>query len=211
MYSIIIKAIDDKRVDEIKLLTNNNNNNKLNKNRKDIIYELYVKNKLSEKRLKFIVEKCSSFLNISSLLIKRLIKEDNYQLFSIIIENLNFFDNKFILNILLFNYKNKTPISNPELKQQISKYKYKYNEKVNTSRCTCNYYLYNACISKNENMFFFLIRHGIDINKENWHDETPLFSACYGENENVINYLVEHGADINKEREDGETPLLMHV
>jgi len=101
----IIKAIDDEGVDEIKLLTNNNN--KFNKNGRDIIYELYDKNKLSEKRLKFIVEKCSSFLNISSSLIKRLIKEDNYKLFSIIIENLNFFDNEFILNILLLNYKIK--------------------------------------------------------------------------------------------------------
>ena len=176
MYSIIIKAIDDKRVDEIKLLTNNNNNNKLNKNRKDIIYELYVKNKLSEKRLKFIVEKCSSFLNISSLLIKRLIKEDNYQLFSIIIENSYFFDNIFILNIFLFNYKNKTPISNSDLKRQISKYKYKYNYNrgMDYSENTCNYYLNNACTNKNENMFFFLIRHGIDINKEDRKGITTL-------------------------------------
>ena len=210
----IIKAIDDESVDELKFLTNNNNNNNNNnnkfiQNRRDIIYELYDKNKLSEKRLKFIIEKCSRFLNISSPLIKRLIKEDNYQLFSIIIENLNFFDNKFILNILLFNYKNKIPISNSELKQQISKYKYKYNEKVNSSRYTCNYYLYNACINKNENMFFFLIRHGVNINKEKEYGETPLFEACNSEIEDIVKYLVDHGADINKENRKKETPLLI--
>jgi len=202
----IIKAIDDEGVDEIKLLTNNNN--KFNKNGRDIIYELYDKNKLSEKRLKFIVEKCSSFLNISSSLIKRLIKEDNYKLFSIIIENLNFFDNEFILNILLLNYKNKTPISNSDLKQQISKYKYKYNSNVNTSRYTCNYYLNNASINKNENMFFFLIRHGVDKDRvEKDKGKTLLFDACKGGNENIVKYLVEHGADINKENMRRKTPL----
>ena len=85
-----IKSIDDENVNEIKLLIHNNEN-KFIKNKRDIIYELYDNNKLSEKRLKFIVEKYSNFLNISSPLIKRLIKEDNFQLFSIIYENLNFF------------------------------------------------------------------------------------------------------------------------
>jgi len=204
-----IKAIDDENVNEIKLLTHNNDNEFI-KNKRDIIYELYDKKELSEKRLKFIIEKCSKYLDISSPLIKRLIKEDNYQLFSIIYENLNFFDNEFILNILLLNYKNKTPISTSNLKQQISKYKYKNEnnkQKLYFLNNTCSYYLYDACKSKNECMFFFLIRHGVDIYKEDENGETPLFYACKFGNENIVHYLVEHGANINKENKDGETPL----
>ena len=72
-----IKAIDDENVNEIKLLTHNNDNEFI-KNKRDIIYELYDKNVLLKNRwLKFIIEKYSNYLNISSSLIKRLIKDNN--------------------------------------------------------------------------------------------------------------------------------------
>ncbi|ORX77403.1 hypothetical protein BCR32DRAFT_60472, partial [Anaeromyces robustus] len=167
----IVKAIEKKKINKIKLLINNNN-------KRDILYEMYDKNELSEKKLKFIIEKCSNYLYISTPLIERLIKEDNYQLFSIIIENLNFFDNKFILNILLFHYKNKTPISTSDLKQQISKYKFKLNKYNIYRRNTCGNYLEEACSCGNENVFFFLIRHGIVRKNENIFGETLLFEAC---------------------------------
>ena len=198
----IIDAIHNENIDEINALIHNSN--KDIKNKRDILYEIYDKNELSESRLKFIIENCSKYINISSPLIKRLIKEDNFPLFSIIFENLYFFDNEFILNFLLLNYKNKTPISTSDLKQQISKYKYHKPDKCLYK--ICNDFLYNACETGNENMFFFLIRHGADINIEDEY-QTPLSEACRGGNVNIVNYLVEHGADINKEIFYGETPL----
>jgi len=57
-----------------------------------------------------------------------------------------------------------------DLKQQISKYKYKNEnnkQKLDFINNTCSYYLYDSCKSKNEYMFFFLIRHGVYLNKEN--------------------------------------------
>ena len=85
--------------------------------KKNVLFELYDKSQLTSGRLNFIVENCMKYMNItSSFLVKRLIKEDNFKLFSIIFENLNFFDYEFIVNTSLFYYKNKPPISTSDLK-----------------------------------------------------------------------------------------------
>jgi len=76
---------------------------------------------------------------------------------------------------------------------------------------SCNNYLEDACYYGNENVFFFLIRHGADINKEDNCGRTPLFWACRNGNEKIFNYLLEHGADINKESEFFITPLFNMV
>ena len=118
-----VKIIDKKKVDEIKKLHSEGNN------KEDIVYELYDKQLLTPKRLNFIIKNWSNYLSISSSLIKRIIKEDNFKLFEIIFENFKFFDSDFILSILLNYYKNKISISTSELNQQISKYKYSNRKK----------------------------------------------------------------------------------
>jgi len=115
-----VKAIDKKNVDEIKVLTEKNNNSF--KNKRDVVYEMYHEKLLTQERFKFVVENCSEYLNLSSSLVKQIIKEDNIEFLNIIFENYKFFDNEFILNILTIHYKNKIPLSNSDLNQQISKY-----------------------------------------------------------------------------------------
>jgi len=53
----------------------------------------------------------------------------------------------------------------------------------------------------------YLVEHGVDINKENYFDKTPLFYACSSGNKELVDYLIENGADINKEDGHGETIL----
>ncbi|ORX79282.1 ankyrin, partial [Anaeromyces robustus] len=70
--------------------------------------------------------------------------------------------------------------------------------------------LYNACINGNLNIFKYLIEHGSDINKEDWHDKPPLFIACENGNIDFVYYLVKKlGVDINKENNKGETPIFV--
>ena len=54
----------------------------------DIVFELYNKNKLNEERLKFIVENSTTYLNISSSLIKQLMKDNNRKLLEILLKSL---------------------------------------------------------------------------------------------------------------------------
>jgi len=162
---------------------------------------------LTTKRLQFIINKCHRDLYISSRLINRIIKEDNVDLFSII------FDREFIVNTLIFHYKNKTPISNSNLIKQISKHKFLKQEihsgskrlvhcRINESRQNwrdVTTLLFCACINGNETIVKYLVQKGVDVNKENGRGETPLFLACEKGNEQIVKYLVEHGANINKE------------
>jgi len=46
--------------------------------------------------------------------------------------------------------------------------------------------------SENENLVKYLIELGVDINKGNKENETPLFNACSSENENLVKYLIEY-------------------
>jgi len=88
-------AIDNKNKTEIEILYNEYNKYSI---KKDIIYEMYNENKLTSERLQFIVENCSAYLNISSFLIKKLIKDNNKELLEILFNNhFKFFDNEFIL------------------------------------------------------------------------------------------------------------------
>jgi len=104
-------AIDNKNHEEIKFLYNENNDNYTEK---DIVFEIYKKNELNSERLQFIVEN-NTYLNISSSLIKKLMKDNSKKLLEILFKNhLKFFDNNFILN-LLRGYESKTPITDSEL------------------------------------------------------------------------------------------------
>jgi len=101
-------AIDNKNKKELEILYNKNKKNNIEK---DIVYEIYNSNELNSERLLFIIENCSSYLDISSYLIKTLMKDNNKELLEIIFNNhLKCFDNAFIIKLLI-HYKNRIPIS----------------------------------------------------------------------------------------------------
>jgi len=105
-------AIDDKNEKKIKQLANKNNGKKI---KNDIVYEMYNEYQLSKERLLFIIENCTSYLNISSRLITTLIKDNNKNLLEIIFKkHLKFFDNEMIIK-LLSCYKNRISISTVDL------------------------------------------------------------------------------------------------
>jgi len=114
-----IGAIDNKNIEKLKSLINIENN-KLKKEI-DVVLEIFYQNLLNRERLNFIVENCSEYLNVSSNFIRILIKENNTALFDVIFSHFKFFDNKFILNLLI-HYKNQIPINIKEL-TRIENYK----------------------------------------------------------------------------------------
>ena len=80
----IINAIDNKNIDEIEKLSK-----KINKNKKiDIIFEIYDNKLLTSERLHFIMNYCNKYFNISSNLMKKLIKDKNVDLLDIIFNHL---------------------------------------------------------------------------------------------------------------------------
>jgi len=207
----LIKAIDDGidnlNIDTIKSLISNFNSNSYNKTQKDIVLEIFNKDMLTNKRLKFIIENLNEYLYISSSLIRSLIKLENKNCFEernnflhIIFDKFRIYDDEFI-KFLLYQYKNKISQSLTEFNKQISNKKYKISYSF-------NYYLNSACKSKNEDMVKFLIIHGANINGDN-KSQAPLFDAWEEGNENIIKYLIKHGADINTKNMYGETPLII--
>ena len=85
LYHSYLMAIDNKNKDKIKFLYYEKyKDNIVN----DIVFELYNKNKLNEERLKFIVENSTTYLNISSSLIKQLMKDNNRKLLEILLKSL---------------------------------------------------------------------------------------------------------------------------
>ncbi|OUM57689.1 hypothetical protein PIROE2DRAFT_48513, partial [Piromyces sp. E2] len=92
-------------------------------------------------------------------------------------------------------------MSNAELNQLFLNEKYIISRKENRS------YLHNACRTGNENIIKYLMKHGVDINKEDIYGETPIFSACSNGSVKVVKYLVKHGADIHIKNKNGVTVL----
>ena len=204
-----LNAIDNKNTDEIKQLTLTIKSDE-NKNEKDIVYEMYNNYQLSNERLLFIIENCTSYLNISSRLMTTLMKDNNKKLLETIFEKqLKFFDNEIIMN-LLFNYKNKIPIPNSALYEQINNDKYKLSTELNRyifDEYDSSYYLFNACLLGNESMVKYLVEHGADITIKDNDDRMAFSKACESGNEHLVRYLVRIGADINHENYLGVTPI----
>jgi hypothetical protein len=95
----LIKAIDTHNVDTVNSLISKYKYecNGKNKNRKDIVLELYNEGFLTSERLEFIIEKCNPYLYISSSLIKKLINDvKSNNLTETILKNLSIYDNYFI-------------------------------------------------------------------------------------------------------------------
>ncbi len=144
-------------------------------------------------------------LNISSLLVKRLIKENTIEYFNIIFKSFKFFDSGFIINILFIHYKNKQPMSVSNSNEQISKNNFRKKKK--NPYDSIHMYLWEACSIGNKYMVKYLVEHGMDTNKANREGQSPLFKACETGNEYIVKYIVEHGADISIKPQRGETPL----
>ena len=202
-----MNGIDNGNINEIKQLTIKSDEDKIEK---DIVYEIYSNNQLSNERLLFIIENCTSYLNIFKRLITELMKNNNKSLLETIFErHLKFFDNEMIINLLVL-YKNKIPISNSDLYKHLNNNKYKILTELNIyafERYYTSNYLFNECLFGNILIVKYLVEHGADTNQENKDGDTPLFIACYNGHKNIVKYLVEHGAYINKENKNGETPL----
>jgi len=197
-----LKAIDNKKKEEIKILYNEKYNDNAEK---DVVFEMYIKNELNLERLQFIVENCTSYLNISSSLIKELIKDNNKELLEILFKNyLKFFDNKFILN-LIKKYENKTPITDFELSSLINNDKYKISTELGNDfeQYDSSNYLFNTCKSGNETAVKFLLEHGADMTIRDKDNRIALALACESGNLNLVKYLIHLGADINNENNFG--------
>jgi len=193
-----LMAIDKENGDQINFLIKNDNNNG---NKKDILLKLYNEKLLTTDRLQFIINNCTKDLNISTSLIKRLMKNNEIELLQIIFKKLKFYDTE-IIKYLLYLYKNKIPISLFNLKQELSNEKYKILITINKydiDEIGSNIFLYSACQNGNENIVKYLIKFGANINIKDKEKETPLFYACRSGNKNLVKYLMKiGGGDIKK-------------
>ena len=202
----IVKYLFYKIKDNIETVDNNNNKSNIENY---IVHKMYNKHNLIPKRFQIIIEICAPFLNTSSSLIKLLMKNNKKEFLEILfINHLKFFDNEFILKLLMC-YKWKTSVSNSELYPRINDNKYKLPIKlnINIDQYNSSFYLFNACKSGNKSAVNFLLEHGADINIETKDGQTPIFNACESGYLAIVKYLVEHGADINKVNVAGWTPL----
>jgi len=204
LITSFIENIDNKNVKEIENIIRTNEN-------KDFVLEIYDNALLTSGRLQFVLENCSKFLKISLILIRRLLKENNFELLDIIFNYIKFFGTDFILD-LLNRYKNKISISTSVLNQQIDKYKistvkdeFVWDNYYDSS----NIYFVNACEYEKEDLLKYLYEQlKIDIKSIcGRDDETLLFIACKNRNLILVKYLIELGLDINKENDYGETPF----
>jgi len=126
-----VSVIDSKDYEKVEELIKNNNENI----KCDIIYEMYIRSILSIDRFQFIMKYFSKFINISSLLIKKLFNDYNKNYYNyrndisnryldVIFEHIKIYNNEFIKQ-LLFHYRNKVDISISDFNQYISDEKYK--------------------------------------------------------------------------------------
>jgi len=87
-----------------------------------LINKIYNNNNFTSNQ--FIMKNFTKYFNITSNTIKNLIKYKNTTLLDNIFRKLKFYDNDFILQLLL-QYKNKIAISSSDLNQLISNEKFK--------------------------------------------------------------------------------------
>jgi len=105
-------------------------------------------------------------------------KTSNKEMLEIILKyGLKFFDNEIIIKLLNY-YKNKIPISDSSLKQQLDDDKYKIPLKLDFDkygRYDSSFYLFKACELGNETMVKYLIEHGADITVKDIKKRTSFF------------------------------------
>jgi len=161
----IIKGLINKNKEKIVTLYNKYHKHNI---KKGLIYKIQDQNIPKSERLQMIIEICVPFMNASSSLIKRLMKDNKEEILEILFKKyLKFFDYFFIIDFLNY-YKNKTPISDSELYAKINNDKYKISTELNElneniDQYSSSYYLHNACKSRNKASVKFLLEHGADI------------------------------------------------
>jgi len=222
LYIVIIDENDIKSLVELNKLFSNKRNDihKKDQEKFDIIYHIYKRRLLSMERLKKIIS-LENFLKfeITCDMIILLLQNQDENLLKILYKNYTF-NNTFIKK-LLYCYKyhknknnnnenvkphNNTTVSNSVLQKHIIKEMNKIDlnrldsNQINTS-------LIYACKHNDENMVSYLIKMGVDLNKENRIGNTSIFYACLYGNENIINALIKNGADLNKKNKNGHTPI----
>ncbi|KAL6635594.1 hypothetical protein U3516DRAFT_500399, partial [Neocallimastix sp. 'constans'] len=139
---------------------------------------IYDNSLLTTERLHFIIRKCTSYLYVSISLMKKLINDNNTELLLFILKHLSFFDNELVLKLLLL-YRNKTPISDIDLIQQISNEKYKIiNKNYKNPFFHINNCLVRVCRNGNFYAMRYLIKLGANINQETKDGKAPIISAC---------------------------------
>jgi len=67
LIQLYLDCIDNKKKNEIQFLFNKTNKYNIGK---DVVLKMYNRNQLNSERLQFIMENCSSYLNVSSNLLK---------------------------------------------------------------------------------------------------------------------------------------------
>jgi hypothetical protein len=82
-----------------------------------------------------------------------------------------------LLNGYFFYIKIKSSISTEKLNQEISEDKYKIIINYVKKHILFNRDTYKI-ENMNKNLIYYLVEHGVDINKDNMFRETPLFYAC---------------------------------
>jgi len=208
LIQLYLVAIDNQNKNEVETIYNEN---KKYTDENDIVFEIYNKDQLSNTRLKYIINNCSNYLNISSSLIKNLMKPSkkniNEYLLEIIFRSIKYFDNESIIDLLLC-YKNKIQKSDSELNQQLGRYEFPFViNHIEFDNYGGAIYLFNVCEFGNLEMVKYLIKHVADITIKDKNKRTTLFYACKSGKEFLVKYLVKLGANINEEDEGGNTPL----
>jgi len=207
-----LKAIDKKKVEKTKYLLNLNKNNLLNgSDSKDIVLEIFDNNQLNQQRLLFLVKNCAEDLDIQSL-INKIMKTSKKRLLYIIFERYYFYDNEFIINLLM-HYKNQKSVSLIDLEEDMKKYKIIYcDEKCCSSSYIVGTFLNGTIQKGNIYLIKYLLKLGIKINpsldENNW---TALHHACKYGQENILKYLIERGADINRKTRERYTTLQIAI
>jgi len=161
--------------------------------------------------------------NISQKFINKIIINDNEEgeeengngadILKLIFQYINF-NNELIIQFLINYYKNKSSLSQSQLKDIIDK----ENDKLNTllnHQISRNYYsdygipLFIACRHKNYPIIECLIKYGADVNLDIEEKEegkiinplSPLSIAFDEKNEKLMKILIEHGANVNAQWE----------
>jgi len=153
--ALYVTAIDNQNF----AVLNNLINNDINK--KNIDYEIFIRDILTTKRLQFIIRNESKGFRISSNLIKFFIKNCLSNYLDIIFENFKFYDNEFIISFCILS-KNKIPKPNLFLNNQILKEKYKIsivNGYINDKERIISHYLVNCSSEGKEHLVKYLVEH----------------------------------------------------
>ena len=140
-----LNAIDNKNIEEIKILFNEYSGN--DTKNYDIVFELYNRNQLNSERFQFIIENCTDFLEISSRLIENLIKNNKKELLDIFYfyfeyQSCKAIDNKNKKEIeILFKKYNLCNIKEYDIILEIYKHKLLYFERLQFIIENCTDYI----------------------------------------------------------------------